>query len=159
MILLRPHFKSTGRNFRFDPDGHYTYATITVGNNVFIGPRPYLNSPQSSIELGDGVMIGPEVMMIGGDHRFNVVGMPMHMVHEKTALDDLPIVVGRDVWIGARATILKNVTIGEGAIVAAGAVVTRDVPPYSIVGGVPARVIKMRFNALDLEKHLKTLSW
>jgi acetyltransferase-like isoleucine patch superfamily enzyme len=157
MILYRPLFCSHGKNFVFDPDAHYTFNTISVGNNVFIGPRAYLNSTHSTIDLGDGVMIGPEVMMVGGNHRYSVLGVPMHLIHEKTDGDDGPITIGSDVWIGARATILKDVTVGEGAIVAAGAVVTRDVPPYSIVAGVPARVVKMRFSEEDLKRHLELL--
>jgi acetyltransferase-like isoleucine patch superfamily enzyme len=69
-----------------------------------------------------------------------------------------PARIGNDVWIGANATILRGVTIGDGAIVAAGAVVTSDVPPYAVVGGVPAKVIKMRFDD-DLVAELLELRW
>jgi chloramphenicol O-acetyltransferase type B len=69
-----------------------------------------------------------------------------------------PVRVGHDVWIGARAIILGGVTIGDGAVVAAQAVVTKDVPPYAIVGGIPARVIKTRFSASKISK-LLTLQW
>ena len=69
------------------------------------------------------------------------------------------IIKGNDVWIGSRATILGGVTIGHGAIIAAGAVVTKDVPPYAIVGGVPAKVIKYRFNEQQIEKLLSNPWW
>lgn len=69
-----------------------------------------------------------------------------------------PVVIGNDVWIGANALITRGVTIGDGAIIAAGAVVTRDVPPYAIVGGVPARVIRHRFDA-DLVTELLDVQW
>ncbi len=69
-----------------------------------------------------------------------------------------PAVIGNDVWIGQNAVIMDGVHVGDGAIVAAGAVVTKDVPPYAIVGGVPARVIKYRFDAGTI-KELSELKW
>ena len=68
------------------------------------------------------------------------------------------VVIGNDVWIGVNATVLRGVTIGDGAVIAAGAVVTKDVPPYAIVGGVPARIIKYRFDSSDIEK-IKSSEW
>lgn len=69
------------------------------------------------------------------------------------------ITIGSDVWIGAEAIVMDGVTIGHGAIVAAGAVVTKNVPPYAIVGGVPAKIIKYRFNEKQREAMLKTQWW
>ena len=69
-----------------------------------------------------------------------------------------PVVIGNDVWIGTRSMVLDGVTIGDGAIVAAGSVVTKDVLPYSVVGGVPARLIRMRFNEEE-RSFLQTLRW
>jgi acetyltransferase-like isoleucine patch superfamily enzyme len=70
-----------------------------------------------------------------------------------------PVSIGNDVWIGANVCILPGVNIGDGAIIAAGAIVNRDVPPYSIVGGVPARVIKYRFDDWMIDKFLKIRWW
>lgn len=72
--------------------------------------------------------------------------------------EERPVKVGNDVWIGCRAVIMGGVTIGDGAIVAAGAVVTKDVPPYAIVGGVPAKIIRYRFNEKTVEQ-LLALKW
>ena len=85
--------------------------------------------------------MGLEVVLIGQNHRFNRTDIPM------IAEGDIclpPIEVGDDVWIGYRAMIMPGVKIGNGAVIAAGAVVTKDVPNYAIVGGVPAKVIRMR---------------
>ena len=103
---------------------------------------------RAKIIFGDHVMTGPGVTMITGGHRIDIPGRPMKSIHnnEKLPENDQDIILNGDNWIGANSIILRGVTIGEGAVVAAGAVVTNDVPPYSIVGGVPARVLKRRFD-------------
>ena len=70
-----------------------------------------------------------------------------------------PITIGNDVWIGLRSIIMDGVSIGDGAIIAAGAIVTKDVPPYAIVGGIPARVIRYRFDDATIEKLLRLKWW
>lgn len=78
---------------------------------------------------------------------------------DKRPVDDLGVIIEDDVWIGTRAIVLHGVTIGRGAVVAAGSVVTKSVPPYAIVGGVPARLIRFRWGVdtiLDHEAHLYT---
>lgn len=82
--------------------------------------------------------------MIGGDHNTSDPAVDMADVKVKLPGDDLPIIVQRNVWIGARAIVLKGVTIGEGSIVAAGSLVLSDVAPYSVVAGVPARLVRSR---------------
>lgn len=101
----------------------------------------------AKIYIGDNVMTGPKVMMITGGHRYDIKGRPMISVrnNEKLPENDKNIILEGDNWIGANAIILKGVKIGKGAIVAAGAIVTKDVPEFAIVGGNPARVIKYRF--------------
>lgn len=94
------------------------------------------------VELEAYVMLGPRVAFVGADHRYDVPGMPIMF----SGREELPkTVVERDAWIGYGAIILAGNRIGRGAIVAAGAVVTKDVPPYTIVAGVPARPIGQRF--------------
>ena len=109
------------------------------GKNIKIGKDVFVNSgccfqDQGGVTLGDGCLVGHNVVFATLDHDKRP-GRRGDMIAA-------PIVVGKDVWIGAHATILKGVTIGDGAIVAAGAVVTRDVPPNTIAAGVPARVVK-----------------
>lgn len=88
------------------------------------------------------LMMGEEVLFLGGGHRFDDVNVPMG---QQGNLPDSPLEIGKDVWIGARAMVLPGCTrIGAHSIIGAGAVVTHDVPDYAIVGGNPARVIRMR---------------
>jgi acetyltransferase-like isoleucine patch superfamily enzyme len=153
MLMLRPLFAKHGSDFFFDPNGLYSYKNISVGNNVNLGVRPILMADLSSIQIGNHVMFGPEVVLIGGGHNSTVVGRFMATVHEKTGNEDLGVVIEDDVWIGARAMILRGVRVGRGAIVAAGAVVTKSVPPYAIVGGNPAQIIRFRWDVETILTH------
>lgn len=125
----------------------YGTKNIQIGNDVSIGDGCLFMCTKAKIVIGDHTMFGPQVTIITGGHRYDIQGRPMTSVKEdeKRPEDDKDVVLEGDNWIGANATILRGVTIGEGAIVAAGAVVTKDVPPYTIVGGNPAKVIKHRF--------------
>lgn len=79
--------------------------------------------------------------------------------HEKLPENDAPVIIEDDVWCGANVTILKGVTIGRGSVVAAGAIVTKSCPPYSIIGGIPAKVLKMRFTPEQIKKHEKIIKY
>lgn len=111
--------------------------SIELGDRSGIGDRCYL---QGAIEIGNDVMIGPEVMFIASNHNIDRKDIPMNMQGETSK----KIVIGNNVWIGARAIILAGVHIEEGSVIGAGAVVTKDVKKNTIVGGVPAKVIKNR---------------
>lgn len=137
----------------------YGSKNIFIGNDVGIGEGALFMCTRAKIHIGNHVMFGPRVTVITGGHRMNMVGRYMTSVTdaEKEPEDDRDIVFEGDNWIGANVTVLRGVRVGEGAVIAAGAVVTRDVPPYAIVGGVPARVIKMRFDEETIEQHRKLL--
>lgn len=126
--------------YRVD-DGFRLFPPVYTdfGKNIKIGKDVFVNSgccfqDQGGVTLGDGCLVGHNVVFATLDHD--------KRPGRRGDMTAAPIVVGKDVWIGAHATILKGVTIGDGAIVAAGAVVTRDVPPNTIAAGVPARVVK-----------------
>jgi|WetSurMetagenome_2_1015567.scaffolds.fasta_scaffold36556_2 acetyltransferase-like isoleucine patch superfamily enzyme len=157
--LYRPFFGAHGKNFLFDPDGAYSYCNIYVGDDVSLGSKPVLLATRSLIQIGNKVMFGPEVTIIGGNRNTSYVGKCMADVtdNDKKPEDDLGVVIDDDVWVGARAVILNGVTIGRGAIVAAGAVVTRSVPPYSISAGVPAKVVKFRWDIETIVRHEENL--
>jgi acetyltransferase-like isoleucine patch superfamily enzyme len=106
---------------------------ISIGKNIFINHAcSFLD--MGGITIEDGVLIGPRVNLVTENHPLNP--------DERSALLTKPIRIKQNAWIGAGATILPGVTIGENAIVAAGAVVSKDVPDNVIVGGIPAKIIK-----------------
>jgi acetyltransferase-like isoleucine patch superfamily enzyme len=157
MHALRPLFGGYGAGFRFDPDGHYTFGSIFVGDDVSLGVRPMMIAALSQIRIGSHVMFGPEVIVVGGGHNITVPGRFMKQVHEKTGDEDLGVTIEDDVWVGARAMILRGVRIGRGAVVAGGSVVTKSVPPYAIVAGNPAKVVRFRWDADTIVLHEKAL--
>jgi acetyltransferase-like isoleucine patch superfamily enzyme len=158
-LLMKSLFASHGDNLRFDPDGAYSFSTIFLGDNVNLGYRPILQATRSKIQIGNHVMFGPEVIIIGGNHRVDLIGRFMKSVTdaEKRPEDDRGVTIEDDVWVGTRAIILDGVRIGRGSIIAAGAVVTRDVLPYAVVGGVPAKVIKFRWDVHTILAHEQSL--
>jgi chloramphenicol O-acetyltransferase type B len=152
-------FASRGEGLRFDPDGTYTYENIHLGDNVNLGVRPVIIAARSRVRIGSNVMFGPEVTIRGGNHRTDVVGTPMIAVGKRNGDErfDRGVVIEDDVWIGTRAVILHGVTVGRGAVVGAGAVVTRSVPPYAIVAGNPARVVRLRWSVDVIREHERLL--
>lgn len=153
MLMMRPRFAAHGANFRFDPAGTYSFENIRVGHNVNLGIRPTLIAAQSQIRINDDVIFGPEVSIFGGGHNFHEVGLPITKVHTKRGDEDLGVEIGRDVWVGTRAIILRGADVGRGAVIAAGSVVTKSVPDYAIVGGNPAKVIGFRFTPNEAIAH------
>lgn len=160
MYLFKNLFGRCGRNVVFYPTrSDFYYKHIFIGNNVFIGPGASFIAFISHIEIGDKVSFGPNVTIRGGNHSTHIIGKYLadYKTSDKRPEDDQPVIIEKDVWVGTGAIILKGVRIGRGAIVAAGAVVNRNVPPYVIVGGVPAKIIKYRWNPEEIIKHEEIL--
>lgn len=132
---------------------------VVVGDDVFIDEKVCFFCSRANVVIKNHVLISRETLFITGRHRTNIVGKYISEItdKEKEDSDDQDIVVNDDVWIGARATILHGVTIGEGAVVAANSVVTHDVPPFAVVAGVPAKIIKMRFSNEEIKLHKRML--
>ncbi len=129
----------TGRKvddrFRLIPPFYTAYGLeIRVGHRVFINQNCTLYD-LAEINIGDDVMIGPNVSIITEGH-------PVAPSQRRAYVVGKPIVIERNVWIAAGATIIGGVTVGENSVVGAGSVVTKDVPPNTLVGGNPARVIR-----------------
>ena len=120
--------------FRLFPPFYTDFGqNIHIGRNVFINAGCQFQD-HGGVTLGDGTLVGHNVVFATLNHLLDPA--------RRAEMIPAPIVVGRNVWIGSNATILQGVTIGDGAVVAAGAVVTRDVEPRTIVGGVPARMLR-----------------
>ena len=122
---------------------------VSLKEQYFIAQRP--------LTIGDKVIFGPNPTIITGDHRIDVIGKYIIDSHDKLIENDAPVIIEDDVWTGANITILKGVTIGRGSVIAAGAVVNKSCPPYSIIGGVPAKVLKYRFSIEEVLKHERLL--
>ena len=166
-LFLKTIFKKIKMKFvffKFNLDKANVHRSFYVANNVYLpsnlvaGAFSYIGTGSKiypNVELGDYSMIANDVKILGGDHTFNIPGLPIIFcdrgVIKKT-------IIGKDVWIGANSIIMTGVKIGNGAIIAAGSIVTKDVEPYHIVGGIPARKIKMRFNASEILIHEEFLS-
>ena len=133
-IFSRLTGKSVDENF-----GLFPPFSTDCGKNIHVGKNAFINSgcrfqDQGGIFIGDGVLIGHNVVLATLNHDIDP--------QKRSDMFPAPIRIGNNVWIGAQATVLPGVTIDDGAIIAAGAVVSRDVPANVIVGGVPAKIIK-----------------
>lgn len=118
---------------------------VTLGDFSGIGINAKI---YGECHIGAFVMMGTDVTVITRNHRFDRTDVPMM---KQGFEDEKPVYIGDDVWIGDRVIILPGVHIGEDAIIAAGSVVTKDVPRYTVVGGVPAKVIRARFSEDELK--------
>lgn len=135
-----------GKNIRIQKKCELSYSHICCGDYVSIGSGCMFMSSIANIIINDHVMFAPNVTIITGDHRLDLKGRLLDSVqdYEKLPENDQDVVFLGDNWVGTGAIILKGVTVGKGAVISAGAVVVKDVPDYSIVGGIPARVISHR---------------
>jgi acetyltransferase-like isoleucine patch superfamily enzyme len=159
MYMYRERFASCGKRVKFFPTrSFFHYERIAVGREVFIGPGAFFSASESSIRIGNKVQFGPNVTVIGGDHNTRVIGEYMYDVTEKLPENDSPVVIEDDVWVGSNAIILKGVRVQKGSVVGAGALVIHDVPPYTVVGGCPARTLRRRFPEGELRRHISIMS-
>ncbi len=138
---------------RVMPHTRFAKRNISLGKNVQFGKYC---SIAVDMKVGNYVLFAGHVSCIGGnDHTFNI---PQQTIWNSPRGIEKPIIIEDDVWIGNGCTLLGGITIGKGAIIAAGAVVTKDIPPCEIWGGIPARKIKDRFLLIEEKnKHLKYL--
>ncbi|HPD01680.1 MAG TPA: acyltransferase [Acetivibrio sp.] len=137
-FLCKRIFKSAGKNINIEHGAFFASGReIEIGDNSGLGLNSRVTGP---LKIGNDVMIGPDVMIFTQNHRNDRLDIPMRLQTDPKR----PVVIEDDVWIAARAIILPGVTVHKGAIVGAGAVVTKDVPEYAVVGGNPARIIKYR---------------
>lgn len=148
-------FAECGKNVCVGKHCDFIPSHIHIGNHVHIGAHASFMASIAHIYIRDHVMFGPHVTIRGGDHRIDIIGRNMIDVKEceKLPENDADVVIEEDCWIGCNVTILKGVTIGRGCVVAAGAVVTKSCAPYSIVAGIPGRVLHSRFSLVEILAH------
>lgn len=133
-LLSRLFGKTVDESFRVFPPFYTDFGkNITVGKNVFINACCHFQD-HGGVSLGDGCQIGHNVVFATLNHGL--------ALEDRQTTYPAPITLGKNVWVGSNSTILQGVTIGDNAVVAAGAVVTKDVPENTIVEGVPARIIR-----------------
>lgn len=130
-----------GRNPRIHPS-----ASLRCGENIHLGENSHINqycciwaSKNSKINLGDNLLMGPGVKIYSSNHGMEP-GLPMNT----QPYIEKDIAIGNDVWLGSNAVITAGVKIGDGSIVAAGSVVTKDIPSHVVAGGIPVKIIKKR---------------
>lgn len=150
---------SCGTNVRIGRNCRMIPSHISMGNNVVIGEGSCLMAAIAHIHIGNNVMTGPNITIRGGDHRIDLLGKYIIDVKNEDKLpeNDADVFVEDDVWIGQHAVILKGVRIGEGSVIGAGSIVTKDVPPYTIHIGVHAPKEYRRFTDAQIAEHRKLL--
>lgn len=132
-------FRSIGSDCRLDKSLFIFPNRVSLGSRCYIGRFSYLDG---DIEIGNNTMIASSVAVVGGDHDFRRKGV---LMIDSGREHWNPTKIGSDVWIGHGSIILNGITIGDGALVAAGSVVVKDVAPYTIVAGNPAKYLRPRF--------------
>lgn len=151
--------KKCGNGVRIS-SGCHLQGNIECGNNVTIGYGNYFVSTRATLRIHDYCVFGPNVTIYTGDHPTDVIGQHISEITDKDKIRggyDADITIEAGCWIGTRAIILKGVTIGKGSVIGAGAVVTKDVPPYSVYVGVPERKCFSRFTEKEIEEHERIL--
>lgn len=154
---------------------HSSFLNSSMGFGSYIAENSFIKNT----EIGRYCSIGNDVMTVAGNHPLNQIASISPMFYSTACqtgftyvkrekfndfkyIDEqkkIAVVIGNDVWIGARATLLEGINIGDGAVVAAGAVVTKNIPPYAIVGGVPAKIIRYRYDDETISKLLEIKWW
>ena len=161
--ILHPHIRTEGFVFlgpKVEVYARRGYGRLTLGKWVFIGKGNAIRCHEGNLRIGDKVVFGAKntincyldveigsdcifadwIYICDFDHRFEDLDVPIR----KQGIVKSPVKIGDDCWIGEKSTVLRGVTIGSGSVVASHALVNRDIPPLSVVGGVPARVLKSR---------------
>lgn len=139
IFLCRRIFRKCGKISTINRHAYFGNGSdVEIGDYSGIGANCHL---PNNIIIGDFVMMAPDVLIFKDNHKYDDLSVPMG---RQGNMPCRPVVIGSDIWIGQRAIVTPGRHIADGSIIAAGAVVTKDFPPYSVIGGNPAKVIKSR---------------
>ena len=130
---------------------------MSFGNYVRIHKYATIFSSDAKLIIGNKVALGPKVTIMTGNHATDTIGTFMWDVHDKKDGLDKDVIIEDEIWVGSNVTILSGAHISRGCVIAAGAIVNKYIPPYSIVGGIPAKVLKYRFTPEQIIEHEKAL--
>lgn len=136
-LFAKRIIKHCGENVNIERCAVFT-PDLSIGDNSGIGINCEVYGP---VTIGNDVMMGPEVVIYTSGHKTDRIDIPMRL---QGGTEAKPVTIGNDVWIGRRVMIMPGVSIGNGCVIGAGAVVTKDVPDYCVVAGVPAKIVKER---------------
>ncbi|MBQ4392635.1 MAG: acyltransferase [Prevotella sp.] len=160
-LIWKRNMKHCGEGVNFHPLSSVVKGlwNLSIGDGAVISRGCTIYCTNAPLIIGRKVGLGPNPTIMTGDHRIDIVGKFLMDVTEEEKLpeNDQSVVIEDGVWCGSNVTILKGVILGHDSIVASGAVVTKSFPPYSIIGGVPAKLIKMRFTEEQIREHERLL--
>ena len=151
--IYKRAMKSCGRGVYLRPmsSDFKGLENLSIGDGTSIPKGATFYCTKAPLTIGKKVIFGPKPTIITGDHRIDIQGKYIIDIidDEKLPENDQPVTIENGCWIGANVTILKGVTIGHDSVVAAGSVVTKSCEPYSIIGGVPAKFLRSRFEGFE----------
>lgn len=152
---IKSKFKSVGNHFEFDPSSFFGHPDMMeFGDNVFLNKGSHLSG---EIKFGNNIMAGPNLTMFSHDHFIGLCGKSIRGVQEYKT--NKKITIEDEVWIGSNVTILKGVCIGIGSVIGAASLVNSDVPPFTLVAGVPAKPLRLIFTDEKLFMHLTLIKY
>jgi acetyltransferase-like isoleucine patch superfamily enzyme len=158
-FCYKKQMTSCGHHVTFKPSTSNIKGieNMSFGNYVRIHKYATIFSSDAKLIIGNKVALGPKVTIMTGNHATDTIGTFMWDVHDKKDGLDKDVIIEDEIWVGSNVTILSGAHISRGCVIAAGAIVNKYIPPYSIVGGVPAKVLKYRFTPEQIIEHEKAL--
>lgn len=154
-LKIRYGLICVGEGFRGGKNWDIRRNKLKIGDFAYIGPGVQIIYPAI---IGDLALLAKNVQIIGNDHGVDIPGVPINITKPIIDAEDTVTIIEAETWIGQQSIVFAGVKIGRGSIVAAGSVVKSDIPPFTIYGGVPAKLIRNRFkNDEELQKHISEI--
>lgn len=153
-FIRKGSFDNFGKDSLVASPFYGDYKNVFIGDSTYIGPRAFLSATNAKVIFKGHTSVGENLTIHTGNHA-RLLGIYHSDITEdnKPKGYDKEVIIEEDVWIGSRVTILMGVTVGRGSTIAAGAVVNKDIPPYCICGGMPAKFIKFYWTIDEIIEH------